>query len=139
MNPKDLKDWVEFAGVIVAWVVAAAVLWTKQNNKINGLGGRVKKVEGTCEASAARITRVEQELADYRRDMMEANSRLGRVEKAVEDVGEEVRNGNIALGTQLHGIEKLINETDKKNSNRLVRLETIGQVEKKVGPIPTGD
>lgn len=139
MNPGILKDWLELIGLVVVWIVAAVIQWARQNNKINGLGRRVKKVEEDCSGGGGRLTRIEHDLAEYRRDVLDANSRLGRVEKAVEDVGEAVTQGNIALGVQLHGIEKLIQETNLKTSNRLVRIETVQQVEKKVGPIPTGD
>lgn len=139
MNPKDLKDWVELGALIVAWIFAAAVLWTRQNSKINGLGRRVRTVEDSCSAMGGRMESLEREMAEHRRDVQEANRRLGYVEKAVENVGEAVRDGNTALGVQLHGIEKLITETDKRNSNRLVRLETVTKIEQKVGPIPTGD
>lgn len=139
MTPRELKDWLELAALVVLWIVAATVQWSRQNNKINGVGSRVKKVEEKCSETAGRMTRMEQDLAEYRRDVLEANSRLGRVEKAVEDVGESVRDGNVVLGAQLHKIEQLINDKDRQTSNRLVRIETVVQVEKKVGPIPTGD
>lgn len=139
MNPKDLKDWVELGALIVAWIFAAAVLWTRQNNKINGLGRRVKGVEDSCSGMGGRMSSLERDMVEHRRDVQEANRRLGSVEKAVENVGEVVRDGNTALGVQLHNIERLITETDKRNSNRLVRLETVTKIEQKVGPIPTGD
>lgn len=139
MNPKDLKDWITFGLTIAGLIVTGSIAWQKLVNKINGLGGRVKKTEDSCAQAGGRMDRFEKELAEYRRDAQDAIGRMGRVEKAVDDVHDEITEGNIVLGTQLSDLTKLINATNLKTSNKLVRLETLTQVEKKIGPLPVDE
>jgi chromosome segregation ATPase len=135
VDPKQLNDWLVLGVLAVGWIVSLTTLWNKTTTKVNGLGGRVRKVEDQCSATGGRMDRFERELAEYRRDAQDAVGRLGRLEKAVEDVIETVNQGNLQLGSQLHGIERLINEKDGANRERLVRLETVSAIEKKIGPL----
>lgn len=137
MNPKDIKDWLILGGMVVSFIVTSTIAYQKLIAKINGMGGRVKKVEESCSAVGGRMERFERELAEYRRDAQDAVGRMSRVEKGVDDLREDIQQGNLAIGVQLHAIEKLIQDKDRSTSNRLVRMETLAQVEKKIGPIPT--
>jgi SMC interacting uncharacterized protein involved in chromosome segregation len=139
MNPKDLKDWLGILAPVIVWIAVGAFAWAKLTGKVNGLGRRVKVVEDSRSEDRGRMDRMERELADYRRDAQDAVNRLGRVERAVEDVAETVNQGNLQLGSQLHGIEKLIQEKDSKTRERLVRIETIAQIERKYGPFKEND
>jgi chromosome segregation ATPase len=136
MNPKDIKDWMLLGGMVVSFIITTTIAYQKLIAKINGMGGRVKKVEEACSATSGRMDRFERELAEYRRDAQDAVGRMSRVEKGVDALNDNIQQGNITIGSQLHAIEKLIQEKDKSTSNRLVRMETLQQVEKKLGPIP---
>jgi len=136
MDPKIIKEWLTIIVLFVGYIFTIAAVWTKLTAKVNGLGGRVKKGEEANSVATGRMDRMEREIADYRRDAQDAVSRLGRVEKAVEGVDETVNQGNLVLGTQLHSIEKLIQEKDSRTRERLVRIETLAQIEKKIGPLP---
>lgn len=131
-----LKDWWGLAVVLLGWVVAAAFGWAKIMERVNGLGGRVTTVETHDAAQDGRMDRMERELTEYRADAADAAKGQARVEKAVENLDDNVTQGNIQIGSQLHGIERLIESKDKETSNRLVRLETVAQIEKKLGPLP---
>lgn len=152
MDLKTLKDWGAIIASILVWIFTLGAVWARLNSKIdqnkialddkaskgdlNGLGGRVGAVEGTCSETSGRMDRFERELSEYRTDAREAANLGARTEKAVEDLNDAIQNNHLALGTQLHGIEKLIQEKDKSTSNRLVRIETLQAIEKKIGPIP---
>lgn len=129
------REWtvvgVQFLAIIIGWVIT----WQKLVSKVNGLGGRVKRVEDNCQAQGGRMDRFERELAEYRADARGALERMARVEKGVDDTREEVQQGNIALGSQLHSIERLITDKDTRTQTRLVRLETVNKLERKLGPL----
>lgn len=131
------KDWWPLLVVILGWIITAAMQWTTLKNKINGLGGRVRRVEESCAASGGRMDRFEKELSEYRNDARSASNRLSHVDKGVSDLAETVRDGNIALGVQLGEINKTIAAMDKNLGNRLTRVETVQKIEQKIGPIPT--
>lgn len=122
--------------MLLGWIVSLTILWTKMVGKVNGLGGRVKKVEDSCSNNVGRMDRFERELAEYRRDTIESNKQVGRVEKSVDDLREEIQQANLGLGSQLAAISQSINKMDKNISNRLVRVETLTRVEAKLGPLP---
>lgn len=133
MEPKELKDYVSLIIELLVFIISGTIAWNRLTSKVNGLGGRVKRVEESCANSAGRMDRFERELADYRRDASDAVSRMGRVEKGLEMLAEEISNGNLGIGSQLHNIEKLIGEKDLETQKRLVRIETISRIEQKLG------
>lgn len=154
MSASEWRDWVLFTGGVLVWAFTAGMMWNKLNTKIaenttelekkatqadlDGLGGRVKKVEENCSTSDGRMDRMERELGEYRRDATDAARTAARVEKGVEGLHEEIQQGQLATGVHLSEIKQLIQENDKNTSNRLVRLETVQQIEKKLGqPLPT--
>lgn len=138
MNPATLKDWWPLVAAIVGWIIVGSVGWTKMVGKVNGLGGRVKKVEEAGSASSAEVKALSAQLSEYRGDAKEANARMSRLEKGVEELHEEITQGNIGLGSQLSEISKSLTKMDKDISGRLVRVETVVEIEKKIGkPIPT--
>lgn len=132
-----LKDWWPLFVVVAGWIVTAAVQWTNTKNKLNGLGGRVRKVEESCSASGGRMDRFERELSEYRRDAADTSKGLARVEKGVEDLGDSINQGNLQIGSQLHSMEKSMQEKDVRTQVRLTRIETVARIEDKLGPIPT--
>jgi chromosome segregation ATPase len=137
MNPSTIKEWAAFIGVCLAYAFTLGVIWTKMVTKVNGLGGRVKDVERGQSANSARIEAFAVQLAEYRSDAREVNSRMSRMEKAVEDVHDEIQQGNLQLGSQLAEISRAVTKMDKDISGRLVRVETLAKVESKLGPLPT--
>lgn len=137
MNPGAFKDYLELIGLLLAWITAAGIQWMRQTQKINGLGRRVKSVEEDCSGHKGRMDRMENELREYRAEARETSNKLARVERAVEAVGEGVTNGNLTLGVKLDNVQKLIHEKDLRTQTRLVRMETVQEIEKKVGPLPT--
>lgn len=132
-----IKDWWAIVIVILGWIITATVHWTRTTQKLNGLGGRVKRVEESCSATGGRMDRFEKELSEYRRDAQDASKGLARVEKGVEDVHEAINQGNLQLGSQIHAMEKAIQEKDVRTQVRLTRIETVTSIEKKIGPLPT--
>lgn len=136
MDKTSFLDWWPVWTQTLAWIVVAAIAWAKLMERVNGQGGRIKKVEDGQSEGKGRMDAFEKQLAEYRADSRASAQQSARTEKAVEDLKGEIQNNHLALGTQLHGIERLIQDKDKSTSNRLVRIETLQAVEKKVGPIP---
>lgn len=137
MTAKDVLDWWPLIAAIVGWTIIASVAWTKMTDKVNGLGSRTKKNEDACAAAGGRMDSFEKQLLEYRRDAQESARGLARVEKGQEDLHETVNQGNLAIGSQLHGIEKLIEQKDVRTQVRLTRIETVARIEEKIGPLTT--
>lgn len=131
-----LSRVILWACSVVVWAFSLGVVWSKLITKVNGTGKRVHEVDSRVSKLEGRVGTMEQQLSEYRQDARRAADGLARLEKGVDDMRETVNNGNLAIGTQLHGIERLIQEKDKNTSNRLVRIETLAKVEQKLGPMP---
>lgn len=163
MDFKEARDWIMIGAGAAGWIFSLGFLYSRLLGKIDkaasdgeesrqtirdslakkvdraeldGVGARVTAVEGSCSESKGRMDRFEKELAEYRGDARNAADKLSRVEAEVKTVAEAVRDGNIALGVQLTELNKSIQTMDKNTTNRLVRLETVTAIEKKVGPLP---
>jgi hypothetical protein len=136
MSPSDLKEWALFAGVLLAQAFALGVVWTKIITKVNGLGGRVKKVEDNVTTGTARTDAMEKMLAEFSRDTKETSNHLARVEKGMDTLKEEIQQNFIGLGSTLNEINKALHKIDKDVNTRLVRVETIMKIEEKFGPLP---
>lgn len=148
MNLNEVRDWLLLGGGILVWAFTVGVVWTKLVNKVDdqardhtkdmdGIGRRVTAVEASCSTSGGRMDRFEKELSEYRRDAQDASKGLARVEKGVDDIHETINQGNLQLGSQLHAIEKSIQEKDVRTQLRLTRIETVAKIEEKIGPLPT--
>lgn len=150
----DFKEYILFGFTILTSAFTAGVIWTKlvsridANSKLlekkasleelNGFGIRVSRLESECATRDGRMDHMEKELIEYRRDASDAGKAASRVEKSVEDLRGELQQGNLVTGSHLAEIKTLLQANDKASSNRLVRLETITQIEKKLGTsLPT--
>jgi len=113
-------------------------MWTKLVTKVNGLGGRVKKVEENCSTTASEVKSLTANVAEYRRDVQEVTGKIGRIDKGLEDLHEEIQQGNIALGSQLSEVSRALTKMDKDITGRLIAVEVLAKIEQKLGkPIPT--
>lgn len=83
------------------------------------------------------MDRFERELSEYRRDAQDTSKGLARVEKGMEDLQEAINQSTLQLGSQLHSLDKAIQEKDVRTQVRLTRIETVTSIEKKIGPLPT--
>lgn len=133
--PDTLGEWLSAVGILVGWIIAASIGWQKVLDKINGLGERVSRVESKADVAEGRMDGFEKLIAEYRHDLKEAFGQMGRLEKAVDNLNDSIREGNIGLGSKLHEIETLFRDKDLRTQKRLVRLETLTDIEKKAGPL----
>lgn len=137
MTAEAIKQWALFIGGCLVYAFTLGAIWTKLVTKVNGLGGRVKKVEESCNTVSAEIKALTANLVEYRADAKEAISKMGRVEKGLDKLQDEVVQGNLQIGSTLAELSRAVSKIDKDISNRLTRVETLAQVEKKLGPMPT--
>lgn len=136
MDPKEAWDWGFKAVMVVGWIVATTTTWNKLVEKINGQGKRITAVEHKQAQEEGKSSITQHEVSEYRHDVQNVVATLARIEKASEQASEKHEQNNLQFGSQLYNIEKLINEKDGRNRERLVVLETVAKIEKKVGPIP---
>lgn len=143
MNFVELREWILFGFSILISAFSAGVIWTKLNAKIdqnaedikekasvdqlNGMSGRIDGVKQDCATYNGSMMEFRRELGEYRQEARESTSVLNRIEQS-----------NLEIAARLSELSKNITTMDKANSNRLTRLETVVQVEKKLGSsIPT--
>lgn len=132
---KQIRKDQEAADTQLAKELAEKLAMKADRSDLNGLGGRVGSVEASCNETGGRMSRFEKELSEYRAEARDASSRMVRVEKGVEELKETIRDGNTAIGVQLIELSKAVTTMDKNTANRLVRLETVTAIEKKIGPL----
>lgn len=153
MDFNTAREWILFVASLLAWAFSLGVIWTKLNGKIdsntketekkasiealNGFGTRVTNTEGECSKHAGRMDRFERELGEFRAETRSVTESLARIETSVKDQTDVITNGNLATGVTLDSIKKDITAMDKNLGNRMTRVETVQQIEKKIGPIPT--
>lgn len=142
MNFADAKEWLLFGFSVLTSAFSAGVIWTKLNGKIdqnaeelkkkasvdqlNGMSGRIESVKQDCATYNGSMTEFRRELSEYRQEARESTSILNRVEQS-----------NLEIASRVAELNKSIVAMDKATSNRLIQLETLTRIEKKVGPIPT--
>jgi hypothetical protein len=133
-NLREFRDWAVFIGGVLLWVFSLGVVWTKTTTKVNGLGGRLKKVEDGCAKETGRVDRIEREVDRISQDSNSVHERLGRVEKGVEGVNDHLTEIKVDMGGHLSEIKQLIltKDSDMKqllarrdgnNRERIARLE----------------
>lgn len=123
MSLKDLRDWAIFFGGVLIWVFSLGVVWTKTTSKVNGLGGRLKKVEDGCAKETGRVDRIEREVDRISIDSNSVHERLGRVEKGVEGVNDHLTEIKIDMGGHLSEIKQLILTKDGDMKQLLARRD----------------
>lgn len=138
MEPKEIKEWALFVFLVIGWVVSATTIWNKLIERVNGLGSRVAVLKTAYSETEGKVERIEREILGYRSDAHNVASALGRVERASDEIAHKIEESAKQLDSRIYNLEKLINEKDTRARERLVRLETVAAIEKKIGPIPGG-
>jgi hypothetical protein len=134
VKASEVRDWILFGVAILTPLFTAIVTWTKLTSRVNGLGGRLKKVEDGCAKENGRVDRIEREVDRISMDSNAVHERLGRVEKGVEGVNEHLTEIKVDMGGHLSEIKQLIlaKDSDMKqllarrdgdNRERIARLE----------------
>lgn len=137
LDKKTFLDWWPVWTQGLAWLIIATVAWTKIIEKVNGQGGRVDLNTRDLKTLEGAMGQMQDELNEYRRDAQDSARGLARVEKGVENVHDSVNQSALQLGSQLHAMEKAIQEKDVRTQVRLTRIETVAKIEDKIGPLPT--
>lgn len=134
----DFKDWVMIIGGTLAWVFGLGVIYQRFIGKLNGLGGRVGELERKS-AEYDGILRTQQGLlTDAARLQQDTSSRLGRVEHSIDSTEISVKNVERQVLEGFAAMRELLLENGAKIRERIVRIETVQEIEKKIGK-PIGD
>lgn len=133
VNPNDVKDWLILLGELIVFIFSLGVVWQKITSKVNGMGGRVKKLEDVTSRHEGSLQTLQNQLGDVARMQQDNANRLGRVEKAVEVADGHISDMKIEMLSGFGKIEGLIAESSASLRERIVRIETVQDIEKKTG------
>lgn len=121
--PKSPAQWIGAFVLLGGWIASVATLWTKLVDKIDGLGGRVDKLEAANSEKDGRMGRYEDELRDMRRAVAEGATRLGRMESAVDGLDDHLTGMELKIEGRLGEIKDMISTRDSTLRERIARLE----------------
>src|SRR5438034_228206 len=97
------------------------------------MGKRMKAVEEGCASEKGRTDRMERELDNYRRDTVETHGRLGKVEEALHGVNDHLTEMKLEIAGGIADLKQTVTEQNALMRERMMRVETINEVERKIG------
>lgn len=121
MQPSEFRSWVLFAIAVLTPIITAAVTWTKLTTRVNGLGGRVKKIEEQQANTIGRQDAAERQLAEVRAVATDVHARLGKVEGRVEGVDAHITEFKLELFQKLSDMQQITSA--EQTETRLTFLE----------------
>lgn len=122
--PDTLQGWLVIIGLLLTWAGTVWTIWTRQTARINGLGGRVKRIEEECKERDGRVSRLEDELTEYRRDREITSKEMGELKASLNATNEHMTEMKLELAGHMGEIKSLIVEKDASTRERLARIET---------------
>lgn len=129
--PRTASQWIGAFILVGGWIASVVALWTKLVDKIDGLGGRVDKLEKADSEKDGRMSRYENEVQDVRRAIAEGASRLGELKSAissaanaVDGLEDHITGFELKLEGRLGEIKGMIVDQDGRNRERFAKLET---------------
>lgn len=131
--PSTLKDWLAVLVVLATFTTALWRISVKLTLKINGLGGRVKKVEESCNTITAHHELFSDELRESRAERTRMTERMGAVEQGQKDQHEVLQTIKLDIISHINEVRRIIEDGNSKTRERLVRLETMMEIERKIG------
>ncbi len=107
--------------------------WGAFNEKVNGVGERVNKLETDEATDKEAIT----ELKQFRIRSLDVHAalqeRLGKLEKSIEHTDDLINNMRIDIIQKINDLQRDITSQNGKVRERVVRLEVVTQIENKIG------
>lgn len=131
--PETLEGWVV---LLFAAVGSLAVYWRSHSvlmTRINGVGGRVAALETSDAEKKEQLRQQDKQITLLQAGFADMVGRLARVEKAIDHTDEHVTKSTAEILAALSEFQVSITEDIAGNRERIVRLETISEIERKLG------
>lgn len=125
------------------WIVVGAtifglpwVFWkgySSLTSKINGVGSRVGALEKKDHEREGKMQAMESTLGMVSIDLGVVRERLARVEKGVEGMNEHITEMKLEILGAIGDLKQNALREESRVRERIVRLETVADIEKKLG------
>lgn len=125
----DLKDWV----YIIITVGGLIFTFGRMTAKLNGLGERVNTINTSCTQIGVRQEELSREQESSRADRARIHERLGSVEKQGESLRDTLTDVKVDIIAHIDEVKRVMMESDGRIRERVVRLETVSEIERKIG------
>lgn len=122
--PHTASQWIGAFIILAGWITSVVALWTKLVDKIDGLGGRVDKLETANSEKDGRMSRYEDEVRDVRRAVAEGAKTLGRMETLVDGLDDHITGMELKVEGRLSEIKDMIALRDTSIRERVAKLES---------------
>lgn len=131
--PETLEGWLTVLTVVGG---ATFTVWKTQRSateKINGLGKRTKTVEEAITRLGAEMAHLQTGHQIATSDRANLHERIGALSKNTEGLHDQIRDARIELGAQMSELKNLVQQDASRVRERVVRIETIVEIERKLG------
>lgn len=141
MNQADAvfaREWILFTITVVVTTASVAAIWTRLKAQVNGLGGRLRKVESCNDQLETTVERTSQDVAKLDNKINGINDRVDRTEESLQRLDSHVTEMRLEVLSHLGEIKQLIitkdAETRQVFSDKFTSIrERVARVEEKNG------
>lgn len=119
-------DWIRVAEFLVMGVAYAFALWrawVKLVDKVDGLGGRVSKVEENCTKHGTDLDNVKREQGHAREERASLAQAVASNTAKIESIKETIQQERLEVMSTLHANERAAAERDASLRYELGRLQ----------------
>lgn len=131
--PDSLEGWIVVTAAIVGVPWAFWKGYSSLLDKINGVGSRVGSLEKKDNEREGKMQAMETTLGNVSSDIGGIRERLARVEKGVEGTNEHITEMKLEILGAIGDLKQNALREEGKVRERIVRLETVQDIEKKLG------
>lgn len=131
--PETLGDWISVVGILVAGILFVWRVSHSLTKQIDGVGTRVTSLEHSGTDREARLRKVEEAQTIERQDRVHLHERVKEMEVRTEKLEDHLDNIKIDIVGHIAEVKALVTDRSNKQSERLVRLETIADIERTTG------
>ena len=130
----NLEGWLKILGLLsTVGLMIWGMLKGKLQQDINGVGNRVAELEKLYERGDDTLAHVQLDIREGRSERTHMQTQIGEVRKAQETLDTTLREMQNAIVTEIHRTRDAVHETNMQLRERIVRLETISQLERFLG------
>lgn len=136
-DPFFTNDWMGFFKILGMVAGFTVVVWGMMKGKlqgdINGVGDRVKQLELEKERVQERLDEVTFGVRESRQDRANLHSQVGEIKTAQGNLTDLIHEMQVNIIAEIQKTRDTVTEAHIKLRERIVRLETISQIEKYLG------
>lgn len=131
--PQTLGEWLTVLGVVVGGIFAAHRYSQALTKQIDGVGSRVTSLEHSGTDREARVRKLEAAALVDQQDRIHLHERVTEMETRQDKIEEHLDNVKVDIISHIAEVKALVNDRANRQSERLVRLETIADIERTTG------